>query len=162
FQSQGGANAWRTTLTTTEQVRLYRRITTEQVTALAKVTPDLTVVGVPGNHDEAHRPLHTYGDSWAIETMAAIKDTLALAGRSDHIMISAPPRYEVTMAPDVSGALLGLEQCHQLRRGQAVNWWAKQSHSRQPVGDADLLISALLRHLRIDHTGSDKALVQLP
>jgi hypothetical protein len=33
--SQGGANTWRTTLTTTEQVRLYRRLLIEQVKAFA-------------------------------------------------------------------------------------------------------------------------------
>jgi predicted nucleic acid-binding protein len=51
---------------------------------------------------------------------------------------------------------------HQWRAGQACNWWAKQSHGRQPIGDADLLLSAHLHHLRIEHTGSDKTWLQVP
>ena len=37
--SQGGANTWRTSLTTTEQVRLYRRLLLEQIKAFAAVAP---------------------------------------------------------------------------------------------------------------------------
>ena len=55
-------------------VNLGRFVATadEQVKAFASVAPNLVVVGVPGNHDEAHRPLHTYGDSWAIDAMASL------------------------------------------------------------------------------------------
>jgi hypothetical protein len=50
---------------------------------------------------------------------------------------------------------------HQWRAGQACNWWAKQSHGRQPIGDADLLLSAHLHHLRIEDTGP-KTWIQVP
>lgn len=162
FQSQGGANAWRTSLTTTEQVRLYRRLLLEQVKAFAAVAPSLVVAGVPGNHDEAHRPLHTYGDSWAIDAMLAVSDALSLAGGYDHVTIHTPARDELTLTLDVCGTVVGMAHGHQWRAGQATTWWAKQSHGRQPVGDADLLLSAHLHHLRIEHTGSDKTWLQVP
>lgn len=162
FQSQGGANAWRTPITTTEQVRHYRRLVLEQVKAFAAVAPQVVVVGIPGNHDEAHRPLHTYGDSWAIEVMSQVHDALELAGGYDHVKIHAPARDELTLTLDVCGTVVGMAHGHQWRAGQAVNWWAKQSHGRQPVGDADLLLSAHLHHLRIEHTGSDKTWMQVP
>lgn len=162
FQSQGGANAWRTSLTTTEQVRLYRRLLIEQVKAFANVAPSLAVVGIPGNHDEAHRPLHTYGDSWAIDSIAAVGDALALAGNYDHVTLHAPARDELTLTLDVCGTVIGAAHGHQWRAGQATTWWAKQSHGRQPIGDADLLLSAHLHHLRIEQTGSDKTWIQTP
>jgi predicted phosphodiesterase len=162
FQSQGGANAWRTTLTTTEQVRLYRRLVLEQIKAFAAVAPQLVVCGIPGNHDEAHRPLHTYGDSWAIDAMSAVRDALELAGNYEHVTVHAPERDELTLTLDVCGTRVGMAHGHQWRAGQAVNWWAKQSHGRQPIGDADLLLSAHLHHLRVEHTGSDKTWLQVP
>lgn len=162
FMSQGGANAQRTTLTTTEQVRLYRRLLIEQVKAFAAVAPELVVVGVPGNHDEAHRPLHTYGDSWAIDSIAAVGDALALAGNYEHVTLHAPARDELTVTLDVCGTVIGAAHGHQWRAGQATTWWAKQSHGRQPIGDADLLLSAHLHHLRIEQTGSDKTWIQTP
>lgn len=162
FMSQGGANAWRTTLTTTEQVRLYRRLLIEQIKVLAGTTCRLVVVGVPGNHDEAHRPLHTYSDSWAIDSIAAVEDALRLAGGYDHVTLHAPARDELTMTLDMGGTIVGMAHGHQWRANQATTWWAKQSHGRQPIGQADLLLSAHLHHLRVEHTGSDKTWIQVP
>lgn len=161
FQSQGGANAWRTTLTTTEQVRLYRRLLLEQIKAFAAVAPEVTVVSVPGNHDEAHRPLHTYGDSWAIDAASAVRDALQLAGGYDHVNILTPARDELTLTLDVAGTVVGMAHGHQWRPGQACTWWARQSHGRQPIGDADLLLSAHLHHLRVEDTGP-KTWMQVP
>jgi len=162
FMSQGGANAWRTTLTTTEQVRLYRRLLIEQVKAFASIAPRLVVVGIPGNHDEAHRPLHTYGDSWAIDSIAAVRDALDLAGNYEHVTLHAPERDELTLTLDLAGTRVGFAHGHQWKTGQATTWWARQSHGRQPIGDADLLLSAHLHHLRVEHTGSDKTWLQVP
>lgn len=162
FMSQGGANAWRTCLTTTEQVRLYRRLLLDQVKAFAAVAPQVVIATVPGNHDEAHRPLHTYGDSWAIDAASAVRDALELAGNYEHVTIHAPARDELTLTLDIAGTIVGFAHGHQWRAGQATTWWAKQSHGRQPIGDADLLISAHLHHLRVEHTGSNKTWMQVP
>lgn len=162
YVSQGGANTWRTTLTITEQVRLYRRILLEQVKTFAAIAPKVVVVAIPGNHDEANRPIHTYGDSWAIEAAAAVSDALQLAGTYEHVTVHTPDRDELTLTLDVCGTVVGAAHGHQWRPGQAVNWWSKQSHGRQPIGDADLLLSAHLHHLRVEHTGSDKTWLQVP
>jgi len=162
FVSQGGANAWRTTLPLTEQVELYGRLLIEQIKAFAAVAPQIVVVGVPGNHDEANRPLHTYGDSWATFAVANARSALDLAGNYDHVTLHTPARDELTLTLDVCGTVVGMAHGHQWRAGQATTWWAKQSHGRQPIGDADLLLSAHLHHLRIEHTGSDKTWLQVP
>lgn len=161
--SQGGANAWRTTLTTTEQVRLYRRLLIEQVKAFAAVAPELTVVGVPGNHDEAHRPLHTYGDSWAIDAIASVKDALELAGTYEHVTMLAPERDELTVTLDVCGTVVGMAHGHQFGRGSDgwKNWWKGQSLGRQAIGDADLLLSGHLHHLHVHNTGQ-RTFMQVP
>jgi predicted phosphodiesterase len=162
FVSQGGANAQRTLLTTTEQVRLYRRLLFEQLEAFAKAAPDVTVVGIPGNHDEAHRPIHTYGDSWAIDAVSSVHDALEFAGGWEHVNVFAPARDELTVTLNIAGTVVGMAHGHQWRPGQACAWWAKQAHGRQPIGDADVLLSAHLHHLRVESTGSDKTWIQVP
>lgn len=155
FMSQGGANAWRTTLTTTEQVRLYRRLLIEQIKAFAAVAPELVVVGVPGNHDEAHRPLHTYGDSWAIDAISAVRDALELAGGYDHVQLLAPARDELTMTLDICGTVVGMAHGHQFGSGVEgwKKWWQGQGHGRQPIGDADLLLAGHRHHLQVVQNG---------
>jgi len=163
FQSQGGANAWRTTLTTTEQVRLYRRLLIEQIKAFAAVAPSLVVAGVPGNHDEAHRPLHTYGDSWAIDAVSAVRDALELAGGYDHVTLHTPARDELVLTLDACGTILGLAHGHQFGTGAEgwKNWWKGQGHGRQPIGDADLLLAGHRHHLNINQAGP-RTFVQIP
>jgi predicted phosphodiesterase len=162
FMSQGGLNAWRTTLTTTEQVRLYRRLLIEQVKAFAAVTPQLVVAGIPGNHDEAHRPLHTYGDSWAIDALAAVKDALDLASGYDHVTLLAPARDELTLTLDVCGTIVGLAHGHQFGRGIDGwrKWWHGQEHGRQPIGDADVLLAGHMHHLRLER--GSRTFIQVP
>jgi predicted phosphodiesterase len=163
FQSQGGANAWRTSHTTTEQVRLYRRLVLEQVKAFAAVAPRLVVAGVPGNHDEAHRPLHTYGDSWAIDAMAAVREALELAGRYDHVTIHTPARDELTLTLDVAGTVVTMAHGHQFGSGTEgwKKWWQGQGHGRQPAGDADILLAAHKHHLVVVQSGP-RTFVQVP
>lgn len=160
--SQGGANQWRTPMPVTEQVRLYRSLLLEQVAAFAKVAPQVVVAGIPGNHDEAHRPIHTYSDSWAIDALSAVRQTCEFAGNYDHVSFVAPARDELTVTLDMAGTIVGLAHGHQWRAGQHVNWWAKQAHGRQPIGDAHLLLSGHLHHLRVEQTGSDKTFLQVP
>lgn len=163
YVSQGGANAWRTTLTITEQVRLYRRLLIEQVKALSAVTDRLVVVGVPGNHDEANRPIHTYGDSWAIESIAAVRDALDLAGTYEHVTLHAPARDELTLTLDVAGTVVGFAHGHQFGRGTDgwQRWWQGQQHGRQPIGDADLLLAGHRHQLTVVQNGA-RAFIQVP
>jgi hypothetical protein len=161
FVSQGGALAWRVCLTITEQVRLYRRLLLEQVMALADITDDLTVIVIPGNHDEANRPLMTYGDSWAIEAGSAVADTLKLVPGYGHVKFIMPARDELTATVDICGTLVGFAHGHQWRAGQSEKWWADQAHGRQPIGDADMLFSAHLHHLRVVQSGV-KTWIQVP
>src|SRR5699024_1864004 len=112
--------------------------------------PKMVMVGVPGNHDEAMRPIQSYGDSWAIEAVAAVRDALDLAGTYEHVTLHAPARDELTMTLDVCGTIVGLAHGHQARSGNYRTWWQGQQMGRQPIGDADLLIFGHLHHLRIE------------
>jgi predicted phosphodiesterase len=160
--SQGGANAWRTPLTTTEQVRLYRRLVIEQVKAFASIAPQVVLAGVPGNHDEANRPLQTYGDSWAVDSLAAVHDALQLAGNYEHVSVMAPDRDELTLTLDVCGTVIGMAHGHQFGRGIDGwrKWWQGQQHGRQPIGDADVLLAGHYHHLRVEQ--GSRTFIQTP
>lgn len=159
FVSQGGANTYRTTLTTTEQVRLYRRMLIDQIKAFAPLTDKLVMCGVPGNHDEALRPIQSYGDSWAIEAVAAVRDALELAGTYDNVHLHAPARDELTLTLDVCGTVVGMCHGHQFRPDYR-KWWQGQQMGRQPIGDADLLLAGHKHHLRIEREA--RSFIQVP
>jgi predicted phosphodiesterase len=161
FVSRGGANTWRTTLTLTEQVRLYRRMLLEQIKLLAPLTDQLVVAGIPGNHDEANRPLHTYGDSWAIEAAVQVADALSLSGNYDHVSVVVPERDELSVTLDMCGTMVGMVHGHQFRRGDAIKWWAGQAHGRHMIGDADLLIAGHKHHLRVEDS-APRTFIQVP
>lgn len=161
FVSQGGANSWRTSLTLTEQVRLYRRLLLEQIKAFANLSDDITVVGVPGNHDEANRPLHTYCDSWAIDAVEQVADAMALATGYEHVTTVVPKRDELTVTINAAGTIIAAAHGHQFPRGDWAKWWAGQSHGRQPVGQADLLLAGHLHHLNIVGQGQ-RTFLQVP
>lgn len=153
--SQGGANTWRTPMTTSEQVRLYRRLLMDQVKTFAALTPELVVAGVPGNHDEAHRPLQTYGDSWAIDALAAVHEALEFAGGYEHVSVLAPARDELVLTLDVYGTIVGLAHGHQFGNGVDgwKNWLKGEAYGRQPIGDVDILFAGHKHHLKIQQDG---------
>lgn len=79
-----------------------------------------------------------------------------------------PPMYDDAVAVDVLGTTLGVVHGNQFRPGKAIEWWQRQQHGGQPVGAADVLVTAHYHHLVIEptgrnpHTGRTKWWVQLP
>lgn len=165
FVSQGGGNAWRTTLTLTEQVRIIRRLMLYQMEVFRGLSDEIYLVSIPGNHDEAVRfgkGTTRYDDSWAIEAAVQVGDALATNPSAyGHCKIVVPGRDELTVTLDVAGTRVGMAHGHFWRPGQAMRWWADQAHGQQPIGDATLLLSAHLHHLRIEQGGA-KTWIQLP
>lgn len=158
FNSQGGANAWRTTLTLTEQFRLVSRLMQHQVEEHAKLSDEIYLLSIPGNHDETVRfgkgGVTTYSDSWAVQAAVSVGDALATNPAAfGHVKVVVPQRDELTLTLDLAGTIVGFAHGHQMRPGQAMRWWAEQAHGRQPIGDSTLLFTAHLHHLKIDQAG---------
>lgn len=166
FQSQGGNNAWRTPMTLTEQVRLVRRVMLEQVNLFREHTDNLCLLSVPGNHDEAHRfngkGITRYDDSWAVESAVAVHDAMQVNSAAyGHVAVQVPGRDELTLTLDLAGTITGFSHGHQARVGKMMDWWAGQAHGLQPIGDATLLLTAHLHHLRLEQSGA-KTWLQVP
>jgi hypothetical protein len=167
FVSQGGGNAWRTPMTLTEQVRIVRRLMLHQIDTFRELAPNVVLLSIPGNHDEAVRfkgGKSTRGDdSWAVEAAVSVADAMELnPGAYGHVSVKVPGRDELTLTVDMAGTIVGLAHGHQTGNvNKTQDWWAGQAHGMQPIGEATLLLTAHFHHLRVEQ-GGVKTWVQVP
>jgi hypothetical protein len=165
--SQGGKLATRVDLSVTEMVRVYRRLLMHQIAVLAPLTDRLTYVGVPANHDETTRQFATKpSDSWGIDAASAVADALTMSDAYRHVSFVFPGDADMSVALNVGTTktplVLGVTHGHMARSPDAMEkFWSGQALGRQPVGDADLLISGHWHSLRVQQCGS-RTWCQLP
>lgn len=165
FVSQGGANAWRTTLTVTEQIRLLRRIMLKSVEIFAPLSEQLTCAAVPGNHDQAIRfgknGVTRYDDSFDIDALLAVSEACQISDAYKNVKFYVPEKDEMAVTLEVSGTKLGHIHGHQTRVRQHFTWWAKQSLGDQQIGQADVLLAGHFHHFVLDTFGKRK-FIQVP
>lgn len=164
MNSQGGKHIWRTDLDLTSQIRVYRRLLLHMVKQFAPLAERVVVPAIPGNHDEAVRVGNsmgtTYTDSFALDAASAVMDALADRDDFKHVSFVFPKYDTLTVTLDVCGTVVGFAHGHQCR-GKAVDWWAKQAHGMQDIGDATLLLTGHYHHLKVEQTGA-KTWIQAP
>lgn len=142
--SQGGRNSRRTELTTTQQVRLLRLLMTETIRAFAPLSNKVTVVSVPGNHDEAQRePVSTDpSDSWAVDALVAVSEALKFNPEAfGHVDCKMVPYDEMTTTVEVAGTKITHAHGHQWSKGKHYEWWSGQHWGGHDVGAADILLA---------------------
>lgn len=165
FVSQGGGNAWRTTLTYTEQVRLLRRLMLLTVETFAPLVERVSEAAVPGNHDQAVRfgkGLTRYDDSFDVEALCAVADACAVNPAAfGHVQFWTPERDELTVTVETSGTILGHAHGHQFKGGYA-KWWQGQSFGDHAVGQADILMAGHLHQWKLEQLGKNRLFVQVP
>jgi hypothetical protein len=158
FQSQGGANVWRTNLTMSEQIRLTRRVMLYAMEQFAPLSPRLTMAAVPGNHGEPQRfsgkGVTRYDDSHDTESLIAVSDAAQLNKDAfGHVEFYVPQTDEMTVVLDVAGTRIGHAHGHQWRPGKQFDWWEGQAFGSSPLRDADVLLAGHLHHLHIEENG---------
>ena len=166
FVSQGGGNTWRTNLTMTEQVRLYRRLVFEIVTRLAAETENLMVVAVPGNHGETVRLMGKMAtrmdDSWDVDAVIAVAETLEQNKAAySHVKFITPAKDEGTIVLDLGGTITAIAHGHQVKGGNVPKWVAEHAKNMAPVGDAHLIVTGHHHHLHIQSMGP-RTWIQVP
>lgn len=166
--SQGGRNVARLDIPISEQVRVYRRLMMHQIATLSPWAEQVLIPVVPGNHDETYRQQGMpVTDSWAIEGASAVADALTLSGKYDNVAWAFPENEEANVVVDIGTAsnplTLGFTHGHLWKPGTgAIKWWGNQSHGRQLMGQADLMVSAHLHHLQLQQTGGGRTWLQIP
>ncbi|MER6314648.1 hypothetical protein ABT237_12875 [Streptomyces sp. NPDC001581] len=167
YQSQGGANAWRTTLTLTEQIRVTRRIMAHAVLNLAPLVERLTVAAVPGNHGEAVRfngkGITRYDDSHDTDALIAVQEAVSLAPEEfRHVEFFVPDTDELTLVVDCSGTVVAHAHGHQWKAGKHFDWWKGQSFNKaSAMHQADVLLAGHLHHEFVD-TDGPRTFIQIP
>jgi hypothetical protein len=164
--SQGGRNIASLDLPITAQVRVYRRLMMHQLLTLAPYAKNVLVPVVPGNHDETTRlQIMPHTDSWAIEGASAAADYLSDREGFQHVSWAFPEAGEPHLTIQVDPKLtVGFTHGHVTGGNPAkvLDWWGKQSHGRQSIGEADILVSAHWHHLRVEFTGGGRTWIQVP
>lgn len=166
FVSQNGANAWRTSLTLTEQIRLLRRIMFYAADSFAPLAERVSLAAVPGNHDQALRfgkgGVTRYDDSHDVDALSAVADACQLNPAAyGHLSFYTPEQDELTLTLETSGTILGHAHGHQMRANKHFDWWSQQSFGDQPVGEADILLTGHFHHFTIEQRGK-RTFVQVP
>lgn len=156
FVSQRGKNAWSTSLTTTEQVRILRRLMLWAIDQFLDAgAARITVVSVPGNHDEVMRePVTTRSDdSWAMDALVAVSDAMELNDRYQGVECYVPGVDEDSVTLNVGGVVIGHVHGHKFLRGDlkksTFTWWESNAFSGQPIGQATLLLTGHSHHHQI-------------
>ena len=140
-QSQGGRNFYRSDLTVTEQLRVFRRMLLRTIDTFIEA-PRIVVGVVNGNHDDVQRFQTTdSSDGHATESAIAVSEALALnPARYGHVSIYVPGKDKDHLVLEVNGTNFVLIHGHQWSRGKAMEWWEKQTFNNHPAGAGHILI----------------------
>lgn len=140
-QSQGGRNFYRSDLTVSEQLRVFRRMLLRTIDTFIEA-PSIQVGIVNGNHDDIQRFQATdSSDGHATESAIAVAEAIALNGpRYGHVSIYVPGKDQDHLVIDVQGTNFILIHGHQFSRGKAMEWWEKQTFNNHPAAVGDILL----------------------
>lgn len=154
-------------LTLTEMVRVHRRLTFEGLDRLAGRFDRVVAATCGSNHARVRRGKDAVGppiDDWGIEVMSQIADAY---GRNEsaygHVSFVMPERWRDTVSLNIAGTVVGLAHGHQYPRpDKAGDWWRGQTFGRQPVADAQILITGHYHHFRAQQLGNGRLHLQAP
>ena len=151
-----------------EQVKLVRRVLTEILIALASVGLPVHVAVVPGNHGENRqngKAYTTLGDNDDVAVVEQIAEAFALADKFDHVTFTFPHKERLSLTVDVQGWIVGLTHGHVARAtgspaAKLLSWFKSMAASRDPIGDADLLVTGHYHHVILQQLVGDTWLLQ--
>jgi predicted phosphodiesterase len=144
-----------------DQVKITRRLLLDSLMAWAPHFADITVAAVAGNHGENR------GNGGQFTTIHD-NDDLAIVEMVQEILAANPdtfghvsfryPTDALNLTIESAGWILGLTHGHIPRGGSTAEakvkgWWAKQAAGKQPIGDADVLVTGHYHHLQLSDWG---------
>ena len=163
-----------------EQVRLGRELLTEQILSWADDFEQVLVVAVAGNHGENRnddgKSFTNLGDNDDVALVEQVAEAFELAvtagsSRYEHVGFKVPEN-ELSFTLDVHGTIVGLTHGHvansrvktgkNLAHTKVWDWWFGQQMGRQPIADADILISGHYHYLSVFTQGGRTALQAPP
>ncbi|WP_086680041.1 hypothetical protein [Streptomyces pseudogriseolus] len=154
-------------LTLTEMIRVHRRLTFEGLDRLAGRFGRVVAATCGSNHARVRRGKDAVGppaDDWGIEVMSQVADAYARNESAyGHVSFVVPERWRDTVSLDIAGTVVGLAHGHQYPRPEkAGDWWRAQTFGRQPIADAQILVTGHYHHFRAQQLGNGRLHIQAP
>lgn len=144
-----------------DQRKIVRRLLLRAIQEWAGMFSKVVVAGVGGNHGENRKDgksYTTFGDNADVEIMESVADILAAnPERYGHVRFTLP-KEELSLTLDVCGTIVGIAHGHQAKgpgKGaeKVWRWWMDQAAGRQPVGDADILVTGHYHYFAVREEG---------
>lgn len=167
FNSQGGANAWRTPMALTEQLRVTRRTMLYAMKIFKELGLPLKMVAVPGNHGEAFRPMGKgvtrYDDNFDTEELIAVADAAALSLAYSDVEFYVPETDELSVGLNLSDTYVVFSHGHMSRGQHKLMEWVKgQAFNRQSIyAGCDIAFFGHYHSLYME-TSSDRTVIVTP
>lgn len=152
----------------TGQIRTARRLLLEGIKMLAPYAPKLTYAAVPSNHGSVRKgfkaPAADNHNDWGLEISHQLEDAVRFNESFDHVSFVRPEKLQESLAyTTASGTTLGMVHGHQARGAEKLGeWWKGQTHGRQPVASADILLAGHWHSFRVQHSGAAKWVMVSP
>jgi predicted phosphodiesterase len=144
-----------------DQVKVTRRLLSDSLQAWAQHFDSILVGAVAGNHGEnrkggkAFTGVHDNDDLAIVEQVHEILSANPAA--FGHVKFSIP-KGSLSLTIPVGDWVVGISHGHVTPSGSGAEgklraWWEKQAAGRQPIGDADILVTGHYHHLRVADWG---------
>lgn len=162
--------AFRSELNLRDQVKVVRRLILKALERWAPLFDRVVVGCVGGNHGEHRRDGKSYtdfADNHDVSVFEQVSEIMAANQAAYGHVSFAIPKDDLSLTFDVHGVVVGIAHGHTARGGSGIpqkrilDWWAKQAHGCQPVGDATILITGHYHHFSVVESGR-KVHIQCP
>lgn len=144
-----------------DQVKVTRRLLTDSLQAWSKHFEEITVAAVGGNHGENRLGGKAFTGVQDNDDLAIVEQVAEILGANPeafgHVRF-AVAKDALTLTVPAAGWIVGITHGHVANRGantevKLQRWWEGQAAGRQPIGDADILVTGHYHHLRIADWG---------
>jgi predicted phosphodiesterase len=144
-----------------DQVKVTRRLLTDSLQAWSKHFGEITVAAVAGNHGENRnggKGFTGVQDNDDLAIVEQVAEILAANPEAFGHVRFALARDALTLTVPAANWIVGITHGHIASRGSNAEaklqrWWEGQAAGRQPIGDADILVTGHYHHLRVSDWG---------
>lgn len=145
-----------------EQAKVTRRLLRDALMRWSRLFDEVVVLAVGGNHGEnrgrSGKAYTTFGDNDDLAVVEQVGEVLA--ANSDafgHVRIVIPPDH-LTVTAEAAGWIVGVTHGHVARESGGAEmklrrWYERAAGGKQPIGDADILVTGHYHHLRVADWG---------
>lgn len=161
---------FRVDLNLRDQVKVMRRLIAKAIERWAPLFPKVVVGCIGGNHGEnrAGGKSHTdFADNHDVAIFEQIAEAFLYNKDAFGHVSFAIPNDDLSLTFDINSVIVGITHGHTAGNGaglpqkKLLDWWMKQAHGQQPVGEATILISGHYHHFSVIEAGR-KVHIQCP